>query len=712
MAESESAETFATDEPTLEFDHNVIEHLGIKLYQNKPANVLAELVSNSWDADAEVVYIDLVDNADAPSRVVSVSDGGSGMSLNDIKTRYLVIGKQKRTLANERSKVLKRAPMGRKGIGKLAPFGIASRIDVASLADGKLNWFTLELDKLQKLALEKKYKPDFQIKDGDIAALEGMPSDNFRDLILANFRKVAGQSGTVILMSGLSVNSLPDRAEILAKLASRFTVILARDDFKVFINDERIEQADALPEFEFRIPEISSPYMVEKIGDKEVRYWAGFFKTAEKTTDESGVGVYAHGKIAQDRPFYFQSTGKEVFQRYLYAVVEADWLDDLEDDLISTDRTSINWEHEDATALAAWGKSKVSEWLNAYDKHRKGMSASETAATATKMRTEKKILNFSAPENAAIDKLVAEATGGLAKSQAEKAREDLLQAVTKAWANQPTRELIKQLWDGFSKAGASAEAFELTLKTLDENSVPESMGLALTFAQRAYALTVLTKLVNERSEDNLQELIEEFPWIVEPNGIVLTADLTLKTTINRLADEFDETNKYDPLAEIKTFNPKTRADFVFLSDPEKRKIRIVELKAPAGDTLQRYHETQLVTYINAIKSIHNSAKVTGTLIGNRGNGPSQFEPENVNVIVKSWDEILLECRSIYIDMLAAMMIKADVDTEDGRIGLIKEFAGEEVWTMLGRISEKDAHLKSVMARLNHLTVVKAPKDDV
>ncbi|EZP83096.1 hypothetical protein BV97_01199 [Novosphingobium resinovorum] len=28
-------------DPELRFDHNVIEHLGIKLYQNKPVNVLA-----------------------------------------------------------------------------------------------------------------------------------------------------------------------------------------------------------------------------------------------------------------------------------------------------------------------------------------------------------------------------------------------------------------------------------------------------------------------------------------------------------------------------------------------------------------------------------------------------------------------------------------------------------------------------------------------
>ena len=42
---------YSPDAPLeLRFSHNIIEHLGLKLYQNKPTNVLAELVSNSWDA--------------------------------------------------------------------------------------------------------------------------------------------------------------------------------------------------------------------------------------------------------------------------------------------------------------------------------------------------------------------------------------------------------------------------------------------------------------------------------------------------------------------------------------------------------------------------------------------------------------------------------------------------------------------------------------
>lgn len=45
-------------EAVLEFDHNVIEHLGIRLYQNKIVNVIAELVANCWDADARKFAVD------------------------------------------------------------------------------------------------------------------------------------------------------------------------------------------------------------------------------------------------------------------------------------------------------------------------------------------------------------------------------------------------------------------------------------------------------------------------------------------------------------------------------------------------------------------------------------------------------------------------------------------------------------------------------
>lgn len=69
----------------LKYSHNVIEHLGIKLYQNKPTNVIAELVSNSWDAYAQNVWINNETVRVDEKKFISFADDGWGMSYDELK---------------------------------------------------------------------------------------------------------------------------------------------------------------------------------------------------------------------------------------------------------------------------------------------------------------------------------------------------------------------------------------------------------------------------------------------------------------------------------------------------------------------------------------------------------------------------------------------------------------------------------------------------
>ncbi|HGH3291635.1 TPA: ATP-binding protein, partial [Acinetobacter baumannii] len=161
----------------LKYSHNIIEHLGLKLYQNKPTNVIAELVSNSWDAMAKNVYIDLVSSSGSPIGII-VTDDGQGMNNAEIINNWLVIAKMK---AGSRTQIGKsiRKPMGRKGIGKLAPFGVAKKVELITLKDGYLNWLSLDYNDLTKNTDPSKpfevYKPivyvnnqkDFKLKDAE-----------------------------------------------------------------------------------------------------------------------------------------------------------------------------------------------------------------------------------------------------------------------------------------------------------------------------------------------------------------------------------------------------------------------------------------------------------------------------------------------------------------------------------------------------------------
>ncbi|MGM7389825.1 hypothetical protein ACOI3B_27880, partial [Acinetobacter baumannii] len=88
---------------------------------------------------------------------------------------------------------------------------------------------------------------------------------------------------------------------------------------------------------------------------KEISYWVGFVDSASWSQDEAGIGIFAHGKLAQDRPFFFRLKGSEIFTRYMYGVIEADWIDELDEDVISTDRTTLNWEYPGFESFLKWG---------------------------------------------------------------------------------------------------------------------------------------------------------------------------------------------------------------------------------------------------------------------------------------------------------------------------------------------------------------------
>lgn len=153
---------------TLKYSHNIIEHLGLKLYQNKPTNVIAELVSNSWDANASKVLINISGNTDG-EQIISIVDDGCGMSLQNLKDDYLVIGKKKE--GNRKTDTDQRTPMGRKGIGKLAPFGIADIVILVTVKDFLVNAFELNYKDMIESAKDEydisSYKPLHFLNDID-----------------------------------------------------------------------------------------------------------------------------------------------------------------------------------------------------------------------------------------------------------------------------------------------------------------------------------------------------------------------------------------------------------------------------------------------------------------------------------------------------------------------------------------------------------------
>lgn len=81
------------------FTPNTIEHLGVRMYSTLPP-VLAELIANSYDADAGKVDVNLYDQVD---KKIIVEDNGHGMTFDEINANFLRIGRNRR--ANRKSTI-------------------------------------------------------------------------------------------------------------------------------------------------------------------------------------------------------------------------------------------------------------------------------------------------------------------------------------------------------------------------------------------------------------------------------------------------------------------------------------------------------------------------------------------------------------------------------------------------------------------------------
>ena len=118
-----------------DFSYAALKLLGKNLYSNA-ANAISELVANGLDAKAKNVYV-YIDMSDKEHSIIEIIDDGIGMNYNDLASKYVWIGRNKRNdeelLEDEKKNV-----MGRKGIGKLAALYLSNNYYILTKKKGDL----------------------------------------------------------------------------------------------------------------------------------------------------------------------------------------------------------------------------------------------------------------------------------------------------------------------------------------------------------------------------------------------------------------------------------------------------------------------------------------------------------------------------------------------------------------------------------------------
>lgn len=111
------------------FSPQILARLGEELNQTVDQSI-AELVKNSYDADAKRCIIELVDVAKIGGSI-TVSDNGDGMSPDSIRDKWLVLGRSSKSTTDVTR--LGRTPAGSKGLGRLAALRMGTGVLLESI---------------------------------------------------------------------------------------------------------------------------------------------------------------------------------------------------------------------------------------------------------------------------------------------------------------------------------------------------------------------------------------------------------------------------------------------------------------------------------------------------------------------------------------------------------------------------------------------------
>jgi len=578
-------------------------------------SAISELIANAWDADATHVNVRLPVNEELGqhSQEIVITDDGHGMSYADARDLYLSIGQNRRKTGRAKSKVGNRPAIGKKGIGKLAGFGIADEVAIRSVAptawqDGKpvgpnlLTEFVMDWNAIRRAPTA--FKEDEPKTDKDPTAPD--VTRKYKPQVLHRDEPTTATLGTVVTLRRLRKLDAIELEEFITLLTRKFAIFDSK--FVVTVEPEG-GTARTLSRFDIDCP-IRFPardggphrdgwdvdFITVAGGDKKkVLYWIGFTDNPINRDAERGVSVLANGKQVQE-PFHFKLAGGTSGQfgmQYLTGQVEADWLDDDSQptDVISSDRASVRWSDPRAAALLKWGQEKLKESMSAWVKIR----AKKTVDTLGKdhPEIEREIASYSGAAQQELRQVVDRIATEMAHVTKER-RVNVIQSVVLAYKHDHVRRVLDAIvalpgdtsLKGFAEALKEWDLLDAVLTFQELSSKAEVL---LTFAALVHGGA--TEVKSKSGELSLHEFLSQYRWLIDPSYGEMESE---RNVDNFLLERFG----YDPAKTDKREPDLKRADFIAIY--REGDIRMVEIKS-AKDPIDARGLNNLIIYHNRAK---------------------------------------------------------------------------------------------------------------
>lgn len=606
------------NELEITFDINTIDHLGVKLYSTIP-QMIAELVSNAWDADAKNVYIEFTDGDE---KAITVRDDGIGMSFDDLNNQFLKIGRNRRVEKRDDTTAGGRKILGKKGLGKLSMFGIGKEVHISTVQNGKKNVFIMDYAKLKNCE-DNVYKPE--IVEYDAVTAES--------------------SGTTISIKHLSRKSDFDLYGVRRNLLMRFHIFSS--DFKVHINDDQdLEIAtNEIPEeksqFVWSFPkDYEIVFLNSDEKDKNLFEFASekgiqgkiFTGSTPLNKDIQGIVLFSRGKLVQEHSAFNDRANDNFFQ-YMSGSFDVDFVDQsYEIDNCSTDRKSLAWdvdENEELTKLHELMKRIVSISQRMWREQRK-----QEKKNKIKQRG-KNVDEWLESLNPAEKQLAKKLTTAIIENDDinEDTAAEYLRCIQDMYGFEGFRQFTAELDELQELDNESA------IKLLTDWNNIESKEFAKIALGRIKTIEQFERFIRENASerDVIQKFLEEFPWLLDPKMAKFEREVTY-TRI--LKDTFSDESDL----------PESNRRLDFLCTDNAGTIHIIELKRP-NIKLRTKEIQQIAEYVEFIKKNYpqSADRVYGYLISDN----MSYEPgaetlrralEHENIFVKSYSDLLADAR--------------------------------------------------------------------
>jgi len=347
------------DKFKFEISLSVLNHLGRNLYRNF-ITVLGEAISNSWDADAKNVWIDV----DRSTGAFSIKDDGHGMSANDFQAKFLRIGYSKRkqgAVATNRSRPF----IGAKGIGKLALLSCAERVSI----------FTKKSDAPYVGGVIDNSGLDHAIKS-DLTP-EKYPLETLNMGLIRELAQGHGE-GTIIFFEGAKDKIRNSIAHIRKLIAMNFCFSLLDDDFAIHVNGARVTLDDVkdlldATEFTWVINRYEGEFVSQLSNLKRPPFVitnalavSGFISTVVKprdlkiagTEERATVDLFVNGRLREKNILRHIPT-QRIVESYIYGQIHFDSMDRSKVDPFTSSREGVIEDDKNLVALLEFLKKEA-----------------------------------------------------------------------------------------------------------------------------------------------------------------------------------------------------------------------------------------------------------------------------------------------------------------------------------------------------------------